>query len=53
MPQPPERVSAMTKSNDPSTGDKHKLDDAGQSRPAKTQKVGDKVQTTLDDTITR
>ncbi|KAJ0124006.1 hypothetical protein J7T55_012479 [Diaporthe amygdali] len=47
----------MTSSNDATAGDKHKLDDAGESRPAKTQKVDDKgddkVQTTLDDAVTR
>lgn len=41
----------MTNSNDASTGNKRKLDDAGQSRPEKAQKVDHKVQTTLDDTV--
>lgn len=43
----------MTNSNDATTGGKHKLDDAEQPREGKAQKVDDKVQTTLDDTVTR
>lgn len=43
----------MTNSNDAATGDKRKLDDADQHRSGKAQKVDDKVQTTLDDTVTR
>lgn len=43
----------MTSSNSPSAGDKHKLDDSGNSRPEKAQKADSKVQTTLDDTVTR
>lgn len=46
----------MADSNDATTGDKRKLDDADQPdqpRHGKAQKVDDKVQTTLDDTVTR
>lgn len=47
----------MADSKDAATGDKRKQDDVEQSRPGKAQKVGekvdDKVQTTLDDTVTR
>lgn len=43
----------MTNPNDATTANKRKLDDEDQSRPEKAQKVDHKVQTTLDDTVTR
>lgn len=43
----------MTNPNDATTGDKRKVDDDDQPRPEKAQKVDHKVQTTLDDTVTR
>lgn len=43
----------MTNSNDATTGNKRKLDDDDQSNPGKAQKVDNKVQTTLDDAVTR
>lgn len=43
----------MTNPNDAITGKKRKADDADQRGPGKAQKVEDKVQTTLDDTVMR
>lgn len=43
----------MTNANSPAAGDKRKLGYTDNSRPEKAQKVDDKVQTTLDDTVTR
>lgn len=46
-------ISNMTNSSDATTGDKRKPDNDDQARPEKAAKVDDKVQTTLDDAVTR
>ncbi|KAH8770773.1 hypothetical protein F5883DRAFT_603190 [Diaporthe sp. PMI_573] len=43
----------MTNASSPSAGQKRKLDDTDSSRLEKARKVDDKVQTTLDDAVTR
>lgn len=43
----------MAHSSKATTGDKREADESGEARPTKAQKVDDKVQTTLDDAVTR
>ncbi|POS78467.1 hypothetical protein DHEL01_v203140 [Diaporthe helianthi] len=43
----------MTNSSKPVAGDKRKPDEADDPRPGKAQKADDKMQTTLDDVVTR